>query len=180
MEVDITPGENVSFYQVDVTSSPSISAAAQEIRSSHGDPTVLINNAGIGFARRILDESEDEIRKTIDVNLLAHFLTVKEFMPSMVERNHGHVVTVASMASFVTIAQNVTYSATKAGVLALHEGLRQELDYRYNAPNVRTRYVNSSLNQKEKGEELMYRQYRSPYLRPYADDRGNGRPAGLP
>jgi len=50
-------------------------------------------------------------------------------------------MTVASMASFVTIAQNVAYSATKAAVLALHEGLRQELDHRYNSPNVRTSVI---------------------------------------
>lgn len=59
---------------------------------------------------------------------MAHFLTVKEFVPAMVERGRGHVVAVASMASFVTIAQNVCYSTTKAGVLALHEGLRQEYE----------------------------------------------------
>jgi len=134
-------GENVSFYQTDVSSSSSIKKAAEEIRAAHGDPSVLINNAGLGFGRTVLDESEEEIRKTIDVNLIAHFLTVKEFMPSMVSKNHGHVVTVASMASFVTIAQNVTYSTTKAAVLSLHEGLRQELDHRHNAPNVRTSVV---------------------------------------
>jgi all-trans-retinol dehydrogenase (NAD+) len=57
----------------------------------------------------------------------------------MVKQNKGHVVTVASMASFMTIASNVDYSCTKAAVLAFHEGLRQELDYRYNARLVRTR-----------------------------------------
>ncbi|KAG9228111.1 putative short-chain dehydrogenase/reductase family 16C member 6 [Amylocarpus encephaloides] len=133
-----TFGPNVSFHLVDVTSSSSISKAARQIRDTHGAPTALINNAGIGFGETILEASEAHIRSVLNVNLLAHFLTVKEFLPSMIERNHGHVVTVASMASMVTIAQNVDYSCTKVGVLAFHEGLRQELNYRYDAPMVRT------------------------------------------
>ncbi|EHL02217.1 putative Short-chain dehydrogenase/reductase family 16C member 6 [Glarea lozoyensis 74030] len=131
-------GPNISFYKCDVTSSSEISKVATEVRSKFGDPTVLINNAGIGFAETILGGTEAHLRATMNVNLLSHFLMVKEYLPSMVKRNKGHVVTVASMASVVTIASNVDYSCTKAGVLAFHEGLRQELDYRYNARLVRT------------------------------------------
>ena len=56
----------------------------------------------------------------------------------MARRNHGHVVTVASMASFLVHAQNVDYTCTKASALAFHEGLAQELKSRYNADKVRT------------------------------------------
>jgi all-trans-retinol dehydrogenase (NAD+) len=132
-------GPNVSFYKCDVSSSSDINKAAVEIRKQFGEPTVLINNAGIGFGETILGASEARIQAVINVNLLAHFYTVREFLPSMVKKNKGHVVTVASMASLVTIASNVDYSCTKAAVLAFHEGLRQELDYRYDARLVRTR-----------------------------------------
>jgi short-subunit dehydrogenase len=87
----------------------------------------------------LLNESISEIRKLFDVNVLAHFILVKEFLPAMIERNHGHIVTVASMASFVTMTQNVSYSSSKAAALAFHEGLAQELKHKYNAPGVRTR-----------------------------------------
>ena len=43
----------------------------------------------------------------------------------MVKSNHGHIVSLASMASFSTQATNVYYAATKAGVLVLHEGWRK-------------------------------------------------------
>jgi all-trans-retinol dehydrogenase (NAD+) len=122
-----------------VSSSSDIQKAAAEIRKKLGEPTVLINNAGIGFGETILGATEAHIQAVINVNLLAHFHTVREFLPSMVKQNKGHVVTVASMASLVTIASNVDYSCTKAAVLAFHEGLRQELDHRYNARLVRTR-----------------------------------------
>ncbi|OKO97743.1 hypothetical protein PENSUB_9669 [Penicillium subrubescens] len=56
----------------------------------------------------------------------------------MVKQNHGHILTVASMASFVTQGKNVSYACTKAAALSFHEGLAQELKHRYNAPKVRT------------------------------------------
>lgn len=89
----------------------------------------------------IFEENEDDIRRTFDVNLIAHFLLIKEFMPAMVKCNHGHIVTVASMASFITGARNVDYACTKVGALAFHEGLTQELRHSYNAKKVRTRCV---------------------------------------
>lgn len=130
---------NAFFYEVDITSSASIEKVAQKIRSDHGDPTALVNNAGIATLNTILEESEDQIRRVFEVNSIAHFLLVKEFLPAMIKRNHGHIITVASMSSFVTVAQNVDYCCTKAGALAFHEGLAQELKYRYNASKVRTR-----------------------------------------
>ena len=66
------------------------------------------------------------------------FKLVKEFLPHMVQRNHGHIVTIASIASFASVANNASYSATKAGALAFHEGLAQELKARYGANKVRT------------------------------------------
>jgi all-trans-retinol dehydrogenase (NAD+) len=123
---------------VDVTSSSNIAAAASEIRKSYGDPTVLINNAGIGYLKTILHGTEDQIRRTFEVNTISHFLMAKEFLPAMIKKNHGHIVTIASMASYVVHASNVDYSCTKASALAFHEGLATELKFRYNAPNVRT------------------------------------------
>lgn len=135
---DNLKASNVFYYRVDVTSSSQIASAASEIRKSQGDPTVIINNAGLGYLRPILEGTEAQIRKTFDVNTISHFLMVREFLPAMIKKNHGHVVTIASMASYSVHAANVDYSCTKASALAFHEGLASELRARYNAPNVRT------------------------------------------
>ncbi|KAJ6004641.1 hypothetical protein N7540_013010 [Penicillium herquei] len=135
---------NCFFYKVDITSSEQISTAAKKIRTQHGDPTVLINNAGFGSAIPLLQVPEGLVRKVFDVNIISHFLLLKEFLPAMVDRNHGHVVTVASMASFMTQASNVDYACTKAATLALHEGLNQELKVLYDAPSVRTTVIHPS------------------------------------
>lgn len=85
--------------------------------------------------------SEASIRRIFSVNIIAPILLTKQFLPSMVKQNHGHIVNVASQASFATQATNVDYGATKAGVLSFHEGLAQELRHLYKAPRVRTRSV---------------------------------------
>ncbi|KAG9508331.1 hypothetical protein J7337_001895 [Fusarium musae] len=130
---------NTYFYKIDLTDSEAISSVSDQIREDHGNPTVLINNAGFAELTSILDSSESYLRKLFDVNLLAPYLLTQQFLPSMVKRNHGHIVNVASQASFATQATNVAYGSTKVGLLAFHEGLGQELRYIYKAPRVRTR-----------------------------------------
>ncbi|KAI5456678.1 hypothetical protein BGZ63DRAFT_434781 [Mariannaea sp. PMI_226] len=129
------------FYQLDVTSPEQIHRIAQSIRRDVGNPTVLINNAGVASLKTILEEQDEEIRRTFDVNVVAHFFLIREFLPSMIEQNHGHIITIASLASFVTIASNVDYSCSKAAALSLHEGLTQELKYKYNTSKVSTSVV---------------------------------------
>lgn len=111
---------------------------AKEIRNKHGEPTVLVNNAGVSICRAIFNETEQQLRNIFNVNTISHFLLSKEFVPAMAKANHGHVVTVASMGSYGVYCNNVSYNCTKASALAFHEGLAQELKHRYNAPKVRT------------------------------------------
>ncbi|EIT75417.1 hydroxysteroid 17-beta dehydrogenase 11 [Aspergillus flavus] len=132
---------NVAFYKADITSSENIRNVAEKIRATHGDPTVLVNNAGVGHDGCILDEPEAKIRQTFEVNTVSHFLMVREFLPSMIKQNHGHVITIASMASFVALGEIVDYCCTKASALAFHEGLGQELRLWYKAPKVRTSVI---------------------------------------
>ncbi|KAM6522983.1 hypothetical protein FALCPG4_012590 [Fusarium falciforme] len=144
--IDIQPPQgklplNVSFYKADITSPDTVKDVAERIRKDVGDPTVLINNAGIGVGKSILECSRTQIQRMFDVNLISHFWMLQEFLPAMIKQNHGHIVTMASMASFVVIAGNVDYSCSKSAVLALHEGLGQELRHRYNARNIRTTVV---------------------------------------
>lgn len=98
----------------------------------------MINNAGAARGKTILDSTEGDVRLTFDVNTLSHYWLVKEFLPRMVSQNHGMVVTVASLAAYVTAPQMVDYAASKAAALTFHEGLAAELKTRYNAPKVRT------------------------------------------
>jgi len=133
---------NVYYYKCDITSPATIASVAAEVRKNVGEPTILINNAGVARGKNILDATEKDVRFTFDVNTLAHYWMAKEFVPAMVKANHGMIVTVASFAAYVTVPNMTDYAASKAAALSFHEGLTAELKTRYGAPKVRTVVIN--------------------------------------
>jgi all-trans-retinol dehydrogenase (NAD+) len=94
-------GGNVFPYCCDVSGRESVNAAATQVLDECGPVDVLINNAGIVSGQPVLEASEEGIRRTFGVNVLAHFWTTRAFLPGMVERNCGHIVTVASAGGLV-------------------------------------------------------------------------------
>lgn len=131
----------IRYYRCDITSHTEIHTVAEAIRSDLGSPSILINNAGIGNAYTILDIPLENLRRIFDINLLSHWSTVKEFLPDMLAKKKGHIMSVASLASFVSLAAAVDYSCTKSALLAFHEGLGQELKHRHMCPEIKTTIV---------------------------------------
>ncbi|KAF4950634.1 hypothetical protein FGADI_8038 [Fusarium gaditjirri] len=129
---------NVHHFQCDLRSPENVEAVAEKIRAEVGNPTVVINVAGVVRGKTILESQPSDIRFTFDINTFAPFWIAKAFVPDMVAKNHGMVVTLTSYASWLTIPNLVDYGASKAAALAFHEGLTAELTTRYNAPKVRT------------------------------------------
>lgn len=131
-------GLNIQHHTCDITSPSSVQEVATSIRSTLGNPTLLINNAGIGTGLPILDSTDEINRRVFDVNVLSHFRLVREFLPAMITANHGTVVTIASVAACVSAPSLVDYSSSKSAALSFHEGLAAELKTLYEAPKVRT------------------------------------------
>lgn len=110
--------------------------------------TILVNNAGIASGKSILEKNEQMIRKTFEVNTLAHLFTIREFLPDMLRLNKGHVVTIASIAGTVAVPGMGDYSASKFGAFAIDECLRLEM--KKGGHNVRTTcicpyYINTGM-----------------------------------
>ncbi|KAK2063258.1 short chain dehydrogenase [Colletotrichum caudatum] len=142
--VDLAPlsweppqGSNIHYFKCDLSDTRALKSLCALIRTQVGDPTVLVNNAGIARGYSIMDGSYADVELTIKTNLIAPFLLTKEFLPHMVRKNHGHIVNVGSMSSVVPPARIADYSATKAGLTAMHEALQLELKYVHKAPKVR-------------------------------------------
>ncbi|KAF1835017.1 NAD(P)-binding protein [Decorospora gaudefroyi] len=129
---------SVRFFQCDLTSPSAIASAASSIRSTFGNPTILINNAGVARGKTILDSSEKDINLTFKVNTISHYHLTQQFLPSMISANHGMIVTIASLASYLSAPSMVDYASSKAAALSFHEGLAAELVTHYHAPRVRT------------------------------------------
>lgn len=120
-------GGDAVAIKCDVTSVEDIQNAAKIARETFGDVTILINNAGIVTGKKILETSHKLAEKTLQVNTLAHVYTVKEFLPSMIKKNHGHIVSIASSAGLVGCPGLVDYCASKYGAVGFDESLRLEI-----------------------------------------------------
>jgi short-subunit dehydrogenase len=89
-------------------------------------PDVLVNNAGIGVTAAFHEFTRRELERIVAVNLTAPMLLTRHVVERMLERGHGHVVQIASVAGKVGTPYNEPYSATKAGLIALNQSLRAE------------------------------------------------------
>lgn len=140
--IHIRPAESVTFHKCDITSTEAITATAAKIRHSTGAPTVLILNAGVCRGKPLLENTDADLDVTFGVNTISHYKLAREFVPDMIAKDHGMVVTVASSAAWVTSPRMTEYAASKAAALAFHEGLAAELASVHNAKRVRTVVVN--------------------------------------
>lgn len=115
-------GSNITFYRCDLTSSSAIHETADAIRRDLGDPSILVNNAGMAKVNKLLELDDDFLERIFKVNIISHFILIKEFLPRMLKQKKGHIVAIASVGSYMSGPPLVDYCATKAAVLALHEG----------------------------------------------------------
>ncbi|GAB4099582.1 SDR family oxidoreductase [Sinomonas halotolerans] len=109
--------------RVDVTDPAQVAEAARHT----GEVDVVVNNAGVVTGKRLLDASEDALRRTLEVNTLALYWVTRALLPGMVERGRGTVATIASAAGLIGVANQTDYSASKFAALGFMESLRAEL-----------------------------------------------------
>lgn len=117
------PGSDVAGMVVDVGDRLAVERAAAEV----GPIDVLVNNAGIVKGKPLLELAPEDVEATFRTNVLACFWTLRAFLPGMVARDQGHVVTMSSAAGICALPKLADYSASKAAVFALDEALRVEL-----------------------------------------------------
>jgi all-trans-retinol dehydrogenase (NAD+) len=141
---DLKAIDSITYFKCDVTSASAVAEAGDAVRKTLGHPSILVNNAGIALSHGVIHTTDESLRKIFGVNLLALWSTARNFLPHMILRNKGHVVTIASLASFVALPTAADYSATKAGALAFHESLTCEIKHLYKAPGIITTVVHPS------------------------------------
>lgn len=119
--------EGVIYVKCDVGNREQVLEKAEYVKNTVGTVTMLINNAGITMGKKLVDLSFEEIEKTLQVNLLSSFYTIKAFLPDMLAVHRGYIVTIASTLGYLSPARLSAYGASKSGLIALHESLTYEL-----------------------------------------------------
>jgi NAD(P)-dependent dehydrogenase (short-subunit alcohol dehydrogenase family) len=92
-----------------------------------GCPDLVVNAAGSFGVSRISETEPESFDRQIAVNLRAPFLLMRAFLPRMLQRGSGHIVSIGSVAGRTAFPGNGAYSASKFGLRGLHEVLSEEL-----------------------------------------------------
>lgn len=115
------------YYPYDLSNSKGIKEFISKIFTDHPDINIVINNAGI-LDFRFLDEyTDDEILKTIAVNLTAAILIIKNSHPFLKENGHGKIINISSSSSFRGFETGCSYTPTKTGLNLFTESFKKEL-----------------------------------------------------
>jgi all-trans-retinol dehydrogenase (NAD+) len=118
----------------DVSKRENVYEQAKKLIADFGPVDILVNNAGVVSHKGpdtvpgplFLSVPDERIAKTIEINTLSLFWTSKAFLPSMIERNSGHVVTISSAAGLIGVKGLSDYCAGKFAAFGFDESLRME------------------------------------------------------
>jgi NAD(P)-dependent dehydrogenase (short-subunit alcohol dehydrogenase family) len=111
----------------DVTDREALHAAVGRLQERLGPVDLLVANAGIGRETSALNFDAAGIEAHIRVNLLGVANSIEAVLPGMLERQRGQLVAISSLASYRGLPKMAGYCASKAGVNALMEAVRVEV-----------------------------------------------------
>jgi short-subunit dehydrogenase len=121
----ISSGGEAFAVPTDVTDAAQIDALVARAIERYRRIDILVNNAGIGWQRSFARTQLEDIVRMAQTNLLGVMLLSHTVLPGMLERRHGAIITVASVAGHVAV--DPLYSATKYGVRGFSLSLRRQL-----------------------------------------------------
>lgn len=139
-------GGNASAYSVDVADIQAVKRVTANIRQEVGVPDILVNSAGTGKWRNILETDPEEAKYMMDVVCLGAFYLTQCLLPDMLVRKKGHIVNVTSVASYLGWPGAIGYAASRWAMRGFTEALRQEVHGTgvdvtlYASSTVRTKY----------------------------------------
>ena len=114
--LDRDPSDGI---QVDVTDAAAVDAAVKEAAERLGGLDIVINNAGVGAAGTVADNSDDEWHRVFDINVVGMVRVSRAALPFLRESERAAIVNTCSVAATAGLPQRALYSATKGAVMSL-------------------------------------------------------------
>lgn len=152
-------GAKVSFIHCDVSSSQQVESAFHSIGKQFGAIDVLVNNAGIQSYGNVVETTEQEWDRTMNINLKSMFLCSKYAIPLMTRQTTAAIVNVASVKSFIVQDREVAYVTSKTAIIGLTRSIAADFGPRIRCVAVcpgavRTPLLTDELDKLENREQV--------------------------
>ena len=118
-------GDNVKFIKQDVTDASSWEEVVKETEKKFGEVNILVNNAGISMNKSLLEITEAEYRKIVDINQISVFLGIKAVAPYMKKEGKGSIINISSINGIVGGA--IGYTDTKFAIRGMTKAAALQL-----------------------------------------------------
>ncbi len=130
-------GDRASYVVHDITKFDAAPALIARITKEHGPITCLVNNAGMHLKKPAIETTPEEFQQVMSTHIFGAHALSRAVIPGMIERKHGNVIFIASMASLFGIPLVVAYAAAKSAMIGMIRTMATELS----AHNVRVNAI---------------------------------------
>jgi 3-oxoacyl-[acyl-carrier protein] reductase len=123
-------GGVAGVFGADVSKSDEVSRLFDEIKSTLGRVSILVNNAGITRDALLLRMKDEDWRHVLSLNLEAAFLCCREAVREMARARWGRIINISSVVGLIGNPGQANYCASKAGLLGLTKSIAREYGMR--------------------------------------------------
>ncbi len=120
-------GSKCNFFAGDVADEKFVKQSIEKILAEHKKIDHLVNNAGIGIMKKVVDAELIDFQKQINANLIGVFNFTRAVLPGMIENKKGSIILIASLAGKNSFVGGALYSATKHAALGFMRSLMLEV-----------------------------------------------------
>jgi NADP-dependent 3-hydroxy acid dehydrogenase YdfG len=147
-------GGSATYCVIDVRKRDDLLRLISTAATTYGRLDVLVSNAGAMPIGPISDLAVDDWEQMVDVNIKGVLYGIAAALPLFQSQGFGHFIHTSSTAARKTVANQVVYSATKAAVLAISDGLRQELASQIRVSVITPGFTDTAFVEHVKSSEL--------------------------
>ncbi len=112
-------GGNAIYANINVTNSKQVNGLIKKIMDTYDKIDILVNNAGTVVRKSVLETTDEEWDKVLNLNLKSTFICAKAVAPYMIEKNKGKIINIGSVSSFLGHPDHGAYAASKGGIRML-------------------------------------------------------------
>src|ERR1700693_5057513 len=120
-------GGKPTAVQIDVRSTAAVDAMVDAVVRDHGRLDVLLTTPAVNLRKRLLDYSDEEFDRVIELNLKGTFRVARACARAMMEKKRGSIILMSSIRSVIVEPGQSIYASTKAGIAQMMRGLAVEL-----------------------------------------------------